>query len=592
MASTALAPRRTHVGPERRPSQAWAADKDNWLEPLWDTGYLETRLANPVNINYFLHLAQPTPGSWAEEPSHQLHHAAVLLAAAADFHAQVAAEALPAETDPSGAPVCMSQYARMFGHARLARAGCDELRNYTTAPSGLPTRHFATQFMGTNPRHVAVMHKGHVGVLDILGEGGAPLPAPAILASLVDLADAFARQPEPEACIGAATFLERDTAARVRLDLEGTHGPTADSLHQLDSALFVVCLDDEDVENLDGSPLAEGAPADESTTTQRVMLGHPEHGNRWFDKHNLIVRPHGTAAWNLEHAQGDATPFMSLFAAQVSHRAACMAPPQPAPGASTARLLLFSPSETALGLLRQGQAEWRAMEARVRSHAFRSPGLGSAAVKAAGCSPDAFVQSAFQVAAMRLHGKALPAYESVATRGFLHGRTEVGRSTSVQSKALAEEMCRGQWRGGGAPLQAAGAALDAALSAQTQYLREAKAGQGVDRHLFGLQSMAWQAGEALPPFLGDGVLAASSKWRLSTSNAGSLATSRFGYGPVVPGGYGLGYMVHPDEVIVSVTAFEDGQGEDKVSADDFAVALGEALHDLHAVAVARQEPSR
>lgn len=43
--------------------------------------------------------------------------------------------------------------------------------------------------------------------------------------------------------------------------------------------------------------------------------------------------------------------------------------------------------------------------------------------------------------------------------------------------------------------------------------------------------------------------------RLSTSNAGIPGLQRFGYGPVTPDGYGVGYMIHPGKLMFDVTAF-------------------------------------
>ena len=58
--------------------------------------------------------------------------------------------------------------------------------------------------------------------------------------------------------------------------------------------------------------------------------------------------------------------------------------------------------------------------------------------KSAKSSPDSFVQMLIQLAYYRMHKQITPVYETASTRMFHHGRTETGRSLSVQSKEFVE----------------------------------------------------------------------------------------------------------------------------------------------------------
>ena len=53
-------------------------------------------------------------------------------------------------------------------------------------------------------------------------------------------------------------------------------------------------------------------------------------------------------------------------------------------------------------------------------------------------SPDSFVQLAMFTSYFLLYGCCVSQYESVMTKPFLHGRTEAGRSCTVEAKAFAE----------------------------------------------------------------------------------------------------------------------------------------------------------
>ena len=60
-------------------------------------------------------------------------------------------------------------------------------------------------------------------------------------------------------------------------------------------------------------------------------------------------------------------------------------------------------------------------------------GYGKNTIKKLGASPDAYVQMIIQLAYYKMHGTNRATYESAQTRKFLHGRTEVCRTVSVDS---------------------------------------------------------------------------------------------------------------------------------------------------------------
>ena len=65
---------------------------------------------------------------------------------------------------------------------------------------------------------------------------------------------------------------------------------------------------------------------------------------------------------------------------------------------------------------------------------FQTDIYGSRYMKeVAKASPDAYVQMALQLAYYRMHKEVTAVYESASTRFFKHGRTETGRSMSVES---------------------------------------------------------------------------------------------------------------------------------------------------------------
>jgi carnitine O-acetyltransferase len=93
-------------------------------------------------------------------------------------------------------------------------------------------------------------------------------------------------------------------------------------------------------------------------------------------------------------------------------------------------------------------------------------------------------------------------------------------------------------------------------------MREAKNGNGIDRHLFVLRLLAEKMHaekgysfkiclihlykflgiQEIPKIFTDNAYKASGRWIISTSHCGSPSISLFGFGPVVPDGFG-GYFI-------------------------------------------------
>ncbi|KAG8682571.1 Carnitine O-acetyltransferase mitochondrial [Ceratobasidium sp. 394] len=166
-------------------------------------------------------------------------------------------------------------------------------------------------------------------------------------------------------------------------------------------------------------------------------------------------------------------------------------------------------------------------------HVLHYEGYGKNTIKQYKASPDAWAQLVKQLAFHKMFGRPGVCYESAQTRKFKRGRTEVIRSASVQS---------GEW---------ARAMMDrnvdditrhdlfrAAVKQHLTYASWAADGQGVDRHLFGLKKML-REGEPTPGIYTDPSYGKSNHWELSTSQLSSEYLDGWGYGEVVPDGYGL-----------------------------------------------------
>ena len=193
------------------------------------------------------------------------------------------------------------------------------------------------------------------------------------------------------------------------------------------------------------------------------------------------------------------------------------------------------------------------------SKALEFRGYGANFIKRHGFSPDAFVQMAFQAAYYNLYGRVESTYEPAMTKTFLHGRTEAIRTVQRESvhfvKTFSSETA--------SPAEKIQALRDA-CKRHTVLTRECSQGMGQDRHLYAMHSLiqrdicaARERGEKPPkvPELfrdpGYGTLGASV---LSTSNCGNPALRLFGFGPVTPEGYGIGYIIKDEAINVCMSS--------------------------------------
>jgi hypothetical protein len=166
-------------------------------------------------------------------------------------------------------------------------------------------------------------------------------------------------------------------------------------------------------------------------------------------------------------------------------------------------------------------------------------------------SPDAFAQIAMLSAYYHMYGRVVNMYESVMTKSFLHGRTEAGRSATAEAVKFLE-----LWRKKGVEPAKKIDALRVATKAHTKMTSECAKGMGVDRHLYAMRQLfkKQHPGKPLPAIYTDKAYAVLGTSVLSTSNCGNPSLRFFGFGPVTPQGFGIGYIIKDDAMHFMVTS--------------------------------------
>merc|ERR1711981_643884 len=261
----------------------YAKGRANYIEQFWYDSYLN--YDNPVVLNlnpFFLLEDDPTPAR-----NNQVTRAASLVVSALSFVRAVRKEELPPDT-VRGQPLCMYQFSRMFGTARI------------------PTDNGCQIGQDPDAKHVVVICHGQFYWFDVLDDNSDLIMTEKDLAlNLQVIVDDAAETPIQDAAKGALGVLStenRKTWSQLRDVLQREEGSNnSDCLNIVDSALFIVCLDYTEPQT--GAELCMNMLCGTSKVEKGVQVGTCI--NRWYDKLQIIVCRNGSAGINFEHTGVD-----------------------------------------------------------------------------------------------------------------------------------------------------------------------------------------------------------------------------------------------------------------------------------------------
>ncbi|KAF8939375.1 Choline/Carnitine o-acyltransferase-domain-containing protein [Dissophora ornata] len=504
----------------------------SWLAEWWDEwAYFTHRDSSTFFVNYYF--------GFQDDPRMptQTARAALLVSLALEFRQLIATRTLTPDM-ARNSPFCMNMYRFLFNHSRISGSPADtsvgfspETNNHICVVRNGKFYIFETQHLASKPSSVL-----------------SPREIMIQLERIKKMADDDKSSVPP---VGILSTGQRDQAAKDRATLFEAHAWNKAHMAKIETSMFVLCLDST-------------SPSTSEEFSRACW--HGDGASRWFDKcFQLIVFANGRAGMNGEHSKMDATPtsrlcrylideaqaralpdFRNLNAEDLYECASVLEKPQPLK-------FLSSPA-----LDKAITNAFQSFKDTVDAHEmipteFKSYGKGL--IKSFKMSPDAYVQMALQLAYYRKHGELVATYESAATRKYRHGRTETARSCSNESKAFCEAMDNPD-----ASLKVRAAACRAAVARHAKYTAWAVDGQAIDRHLLGLRLIR-KSDEEVPALFADPVFSRTCRWRLSTSQISDDCFIAYGWGEVVPDGYGCAYMVKESELYFCITSLKLGSRE-------------------------------
>ncbi|OZJ05061.1 hypothetical protein BZG36_02093 [Bifiguratus adelaidae] len=493
----------------------------NWLEEWWnDSAYMGYRDPVVIYVSYFY--------SYKDDKLRRsnVKRAAAITTAALAFRDQVVKGSLEPEY-AKGEPLCMASYKYMFSACRIPNKPSDYAVTYDPHANS----------------HIIVIRKNRFFIIEAFVDGK-QLSTKELESQFQLVVDQAGNQ-KGEA-LGALTAENRGVWTDYRNLLLETPD-NKELLQKIESAAFVVCLDDS------------------SPQTRNELVRACWHGdgqNRFFDKPlQFIVFENAKAGFMGEHSCMDGTPTLRLndFVCEVLERN------KVDHGSESVRSNLTKPAELKFTISPQVsysiQSACQNFDKLINAHdmhVLAYNGYGKNMIKKFKISPDAYAQMVIQLAYYKMFGVLRPTYESGQTRKFQHGRTETCRTVSSDMKNWVLAM-----ENPSVSVEAKVMLGRKAMTSHVRYMNDACDGRGVDRHLFGLKK-SLKPNEPVPALFQDPAYSYSSHWYLSTSQLSSEYFTGYGWGQVVPDGFGIAYMVKNNTLQFNVASVRNMNVHGKV----------------------------
>lgn len=533
----------------------------NYVSDWWEEYvYLRARSPLMVNSNYYgidALLVCPT--------DKQTSRAANLIYSSIIFRRQIDRQELKPLMIQGLVPLCSRQYERTFNTTRIPGVETDKLVHLNDSS------------------HVVVYHLGRFFKLTFHHRG--KLLQPKQIEYLLDKIVADKEGPNDcEEYISSLTTLDRTSWAKIREQKLLTDPVNKQSLRIIESAAFVVVLEDDDF---------EFDPNDPSKLDRYgQLLLHGKGNDRWYDKSlNLIVSRTGRCGFNVEHSFADAPILAHYWEYTLGYDychlgyddfGRCTEGPDDFSSIGGVMRLKWRISQELRDDLLDAHKNAVRILSDVDLRLLMHDAYGKGFIKRLKVSPDAYIQMALQLAYYRDVKHLSLTYEASMTRLYREGRTETVRPVTIESSEWVYSMHDPK-----KTVKERLALLKKACDYHTLVIQNAMCGKGVDRHLFCLYIISRYL-EAENDFLKE-VL--SEPWKLSTSQtphnqANILDPRRFpkhiscggGFGPVADDGYGVSYMIAGEDLLFFHVSSKKSSKE--TDSARFANNINNALRDM------------
>ncbi|XP_032311069.1 titin isoform X2 [Drosophila ananassae] len=501
----------------------------NWLTPRWTTA---AYLSYQAPVTVFSSPGMSFPFQKFKSEKEFLTYTAKAIHAVVEFKEIVEDKKMPT-TKLGSQYLDNSQFGMIFGTVRTPGRFCDKIEQHKDS------------------KYVVVAYKNNYYKLPVYAADGKLLHVHILRDQLEGIIKCPVPKGEP---FGLLTHDNRGNWAEAYTCL---CAPPVNnySVQTIEESMFVVCLDEfvsfpKGLENVvQAHQLLHGGGLDKNS------------GNRWMDKTiQLIVNPNGMGGICYEHSPADCQPLATLMdfvnqkLLQPNYGCESCEANEPV----TVNCLAFQPLDDCVNLwLCEAKRNIQKIVNMLQLEIYHYECHGKDFISAQGLCVDSYIQMALQLAYYSMHGTLPAQYESAHLRIFKEGRTDTIRSTCVESKAFVQSMTSPD-----ASNKQRMAALQNALDAHQKLTVAAINGEGIDRHLFGLQQMALENELPLPEFFQSKGFMRSITFEMFTSHVATENDSFMVFGPLVAQGYGCCYNPQDEKIVFSISAWKSNRHMD------------------------------
>ncbi|XP_054726486.1 peroxisomal carnitine O-octanoyltransferase [Anastrepha obliqua] len=507
-----------------------AAMKKNWLDEWWEK-YAYHMLRLPLNP--YIVMAMPVKLeiiNIPETPPYMLKNLARIIFHTLEFW-DLARKATIKPLSSNGGKIKYSSalYKRFFSTTRAPGLQYDYIKNY-----------FKIVKDGATPSHAIISGKGRIFVFDCLHASGRIITPQEILDVLQRVRCVLDYEPMGD-CVPVLTHDDRTTWANNYVHLQEISERNIEILKTIESSAIVVAFDENEPQNYEETSL---------------FCVNGDYHSKWGDRSSTIVAyKNGRFACVGEHSAYDGTIsvsyalFVQLSMYEISEINWNL---RETASVVTFKELKFDMDEKLREEIKRALVDCdRRRNDIIITHDYFNE-YGKDVIKKWNLHPDSFVQVVMQLAYSKLHNKIASTYETALMRHYYNGRTETLRSCSTEVLKFIQVASNSM-----SSTSEIAFGFRNAVNHHNRMMNEARKGNGVDRHLFGLWCIAYENQIDIPEFYEDPLYIRSGgggNFILSTSTLGYSTNVGF-VAPMTLDGYGVFYTITSDTIYIQITAF-------------------------------------
>ncbi|XP_037027164.1 peroxisomal carnitine O-octanoyltransferase isoform X2 [Bradysia coprophila] len=524
----------------------------NWVEKWWeDYAYCTDRTPIlPLSAMAAVFLIEAT--GIEISPQYRLKGAARLVYSCLEHFELIRTERMKPTSTPDGSiTFSMALYRRLYNSFRMPGDQMDSIQC-----------HFKTASEGDAPKNIIVIGKGRIFSVNFYCNDGSIMSHSQILAILTEIANIIDLS-DVDVPIPVLTCDDRSSWASNRKYLMELSPNNAKLMKMIEESITVLTLDEHSPENWNDIAL-------------HTISG--DLHSKWADKSCSIVAFRSGRFGSIgDHSCYDGTVSV---ASMMFHILTFSEYPEPDWNGGSLNVgncvteLCFDVDEHIKSEVERATSfvEQTGTSVIVSTTCFS--GYGKNFMKSVKLHPDAYIQMIIQAVYYKMHSEIVATYETALMRSYYNGRTETLRSVQCATVDWVRTFLNAS-ENDGTKLRK----LRQAVDAHNKLMANARDGNGIDRHLFGLWCAAYEEDIDIPELYDDPLYKKSGgggNFVLSTSTLGYSINNGF-VAPMVKDGYGLFYSMTSETVWLHVTAKRDST---KTSAHKFARTFDETLVEV------------